>query len=296
MAKFLLAVTFISIGAGVAFGPATMPAAAVLGTLVLLAGFVLRRALVHIPDMEVGVVVGGPQGAFQRFLPPGRHWLLPFVERLAATISTAPGSLANVSHGVVVSGGLSLSVAWNLSYTLDPFQIPAPQAGKLARTLPRKTAVLAANHMHNVIQHVLGELTLDDLCQPGVHRRLERQVRQAAAERLAPFGIGVSRVMIGAIELPAHVRQALEAAQERRLQAEQEARALARLQQAVSQFSDTDMQRLLELERLHHMGQNGVTLMVPGTAAQVGTAQASTAQAGRPRTSPLRQPVVVSPH
>ncbi|MCA9969028.1 MAG: hypothetical protein KC425_02375, partial [Anaerolineales bacterium] len=137
---------------------------------------------------------------------------------------------------------------------------------------------------------------LDDLCQPGVHRRLERQVRQAAAERLAPFGIGVSRVMIGAIELPAHVRQALEAAQERRLQAEQEARALARLQQAVSQFSDTDMQRLLELERLHHMGQNGVTLVVPGTAAQVGTAQASTAQAGRPRTSPLRQPVVVSPH
>lgn len=289
MAKLLVTVAAISLITGMAFGAPTMPPAAVLAVMLLGVGGVLRRASVRIPEMEVGVVVG-PGGTFQRFLPPGRHWLLPLVERVTATISTAPASVAGQSQGVAISGGISLSVAWQLSFTLDPFQIPAPQAARLARTLPRKTAVLATSHMNNLIQHVLGDLTLDVLCAPGIHRRLERQVRQAAAERLAAFGIRVSRVMIGAIELPAHVRHALEAAHERQLQADQEARALTRLQQAVSQFSDSDMQRLLELERLHHLGQNGVTLVVPGTAVPADPAPA------RKRPSPLQQPVVLSPH
>jgi hypothetical protein len=66
---------------------------------------------------------------------------------------------------------------------------------------------------------------------------------------------------------------------------------LARLQQVVSQFSEADMQRLMELERIHTLGQNGVTLVYP-------TAVPQSEPAGRPsytrikRRTTLRQQTV----
>ncbi len=293
MFKLFFATAAATFFAGWFFGEWGLWVTAVSILLFVGVWLLLSRSLVRIPDMQVGVVFNAEAQRFLRFLPPGRHWIMPFAERVGEPISTAPGTLQGSSKGVQVSGGIPLTIDWSLNFSLNPWRIAPEKAPKLALSLPRKTAVLSTRQMDNLFQHVLGEYSVEDLIQPGAHRRLERQVRQQAAVRLAPFGIEISQVMIGAMELPLPVQTALEAAQERRLHAENEALALTRLQQAVSQFSELDMQRLLELERIHRLGQNGVALWY-SAVSDLSTYHEAQTPLARRRTVPLGQPFIMS--
>jgi regulator of protease activity HflC (stomatin/prohibitin superfamily) len=232
--------------------------------LILLAGWVLRRAaFVRIPEMEIGVVYDSGGRRFARFLPPGNHWLRPFAEQLTGTIATDSTAVQGRTHGLQTIGGLSLSVEWRLVYDLNPLRVPSDRQAKVARTLSANTAATVRHHVGNVLQHIISEYTIERLTRPGAPRQLEVEVKTAVDQRLRPLGFEIGRVMINAIELPPHVKAALETAHERQMQAENEAQALARLQQVVSQFSDADMQRLIELERIRHIGQHGVIFPYP---------------------------------
>ncbi|WP_420643466.1 SPFH domain-containing protein [Candidatus Leptofilum sp.] len=232
-----------------------------------------RFGLVQVPEMEVGVVFNKRRQAFARFMPPGRHAFNPLTEQFTHTIPTGSGSANGRCQTVQTSGGIALDVEWSVNFEIDPFQIKAAARPKLARNLPKKANSIVTKHLNNCLRHVIGELTVDQVCEPGATRRLERAVRQQLAARLSDAGFSFSRVMIGAIEMPRHVKAALEAAQERAVQTENEARALARLQQVVSQFSEDDMQRLMELERIHTLGQNGVALVYSTAVNQPKTAR-----------------------
>lgn len=247
------------------WGGAALVTTAVLGIALIALWLMWHNATAIVPEMRVGVVYRRDGERFVRFLPAGHHWLRPFVEQVKTTIPLNPGSANGRCYNIQTSGGLPLTIEWTLSYTLNPFRIPAEKRPKLARSLPTKSHGMAEKHMNNVLRHILSEYTIDQLTQPGTQRRLERQVRQALAERLANAGFEISRVMIGAIDMPEQVTAALAKVHERQLQADNEAKALWRLQQVVSQFSEGDMERLMELERIHMLGQNGVTLMyAPG--------------------------------
>jgi regulator of protease activity HflC (stomatin/prohibitin superfamily) len=263
MFKLIVTIPVMITFSVVFWGSPGLAATAALTALFLFVWVVKRGLYVRVPEMEVAVVYRVESKAFSRFLDTGRHWLIPFIECVESTISTAPETVQDRTESVQTVGGLSLAIEWSLAYTLNPFKVPADNQAKMARTLPRKAATVAKKHMSNCLQHVVDEYTLEQLCQPGAHKPLERQVRQLVAERLASLGFEVSRVMIGAIELPAHVRATLEAAHERQMQVENEAHALAHLQKVISHFSDADVQRLMELERIHLLGQNGVTLLYP---------------------------------
>lgn len=293
MFKLFWAIAATTFLAGWLFGELGLWVTAVFIIFISMTWLLLSQALVWVPDQQVGVVYQAAARRFLRFLPPGHHWIMPFVEQAGEPIATAPATLHGSSQGVQVSGGIPLTIAWTLSYSLNPWRIAPEKAAKLASSLPRKTAVIATRQMDNLFQHVLGEYTVEDLIQPGALRRLERRVRQQATVRLVPFGLEVSQVMVGAVELPAHIQTALETAQERRLQAENEALALARLQQAVSQFSEVDMQRLMELERIHRLGQNGVTLWYTAVADSPITSPAPHPSTRRPVT--YGQSIVMSP-
>ena len=226
--------------------------------------FVLARhwAYVRVPELEVGVVTRAGSQKFMRFLPPGGHWLLPFTEQAQSRIDLSPPTVKGKTAGLQTIGGLSLTIAWELAFSLDPLRVPARNQPKIARLLARKTAVTARNHLANSLHHIIGNYTIEQLTQPGVHQKLEEEVVRQAVRRLAPLGYDVSRVMIGAVDMPPHVKAALAAAHEQEMQTEVEARSLARLQKVISQFSDADMQRLIELERIHK-GQSGVLLPYP---------------------------------
>jgi len=260
-------------------------------SLLILLGLVAynQYGFVRIPEMEVGVLFNKHQQSFARFVPSGRHPVNPLTEQFSHTIPTGSGSANGRCLAAQTSGGIALDVEWSVNFDIDPFQIKASARPKLARNLPKKANSIVTKHLNNCVRHVLGEMTIDQVCEPGATRRLERAVRQQLTSRLSEAGFSFSRVMIGAIDMPRHVKAALEAAQERAVKTENEARSLARLQEVVSQFSEADMQRLMELERIHTLGQNGVTLVYPSTAHQSG-------KVGRPSFTGLnRKATVVRP-
>ena len=148
-------------------------------------------------------------------------------------------------------GGLTLKVEWSVSYSLEPERLSRQKQSQLALKLATKSTQILRKYCVNSLQHIVGDLSLSDISQPGVHALLERELRQQLRARLSDLGFKISKVMIGQIHLPEHVLAALEAAHERQLQAEQEAQTLERLHKVVSQFSEVEMRRLMELERIH---------------------------------------------
>ncbi len=216
----------------------------------------------RVPELELGVVTQAGSNKFLRFLPAGGHWLLPFKEQVQSRIDLSPPTVKGKTDGLQTIGGLSLMISWELAFSLDPMRVPAANQAKMARLLTKKTAVTARNHLSNSLHHILGNYTVEQLTLPGAHQKLEEEVMRQVVRRLSPLGYDISRVMIEAIDMPPQVKAALEAVHEQTMQREAEARALSRLQQVISGFSDADMQRLIELERIHK-GQSGVVLPYP---------------------------------
>ncbi len=275
MFKTFLPVIIVFAAVGLIWGDAVGVVTAVF-TLAIFAVWAVRRwVYVNVPELETAVVYRTDSETFAHFLAPGRHWIMPFAEKLGESISIASASVNGQCAQAETTGGIPLTIDWTLAYKLNPFRIPMENRPKLARSLPRKAATIARNHVNNCIRHVIGDYPVAALSQPGTIKRLEREVRQLAAARLADLGFEISRVMLGTIEMPPPVRAALTEAYGQQVRTEHEAQSLARLHQVVSQFSEADMQRLLELERIYKLGENGVAMFytpsqfVPPTPAVV---------------------------
>jgi regulator of protease activity HflC (stomatin/prohibitin superfamily) len=235
---------------------------AVFLSFMFLFWLVRRWAYVRVPELEIAVVKQMGSNKFLRFLPAGGHWVVPFKEDAKTRIDLSPPTVKGKTTGLQTIGGLSLIISWELAFSLDPLRVPPQNQAKIARLLAKKTAVTAQNHLSNTLHHIIGGYTIEHLTLPGAHQKLEAELLRQVTRRLSPLGYDVSRVMIGAIDMPPHVKAALETAHEQEMQRELEARALSRLQQVISQFSDADMERLIELERIHK-GQSGVVLPYP---------------------------------
>lgn len=216
-----------------------------------------RRAWVTVPEESAAVVVDADRGRFSRLLPPGRHRLRPFVERVEATlplgVETATGRCRAYSDG-----GLSLTLSWHAVYQLEPFRRQPAEQARLSRKLAHKHGQLLAREATAALQQVMSLTPLQALLGSGGRGRLERGARQVAAAELAGLGVTLKRLRVVDVELPADVTATLIAAHERAVAAESQAAALARLQTVINAFSETDMQRLTELERLRLLGQNGL--------------------------------------
>jgi hypothetical protein len=130
----------------------------------------------------------------------------------------------------------------------------------LARALPQYSEKIVRSQGNNCTARAISELPVSALTENGNRGRLERLIRGKLVKRLHPFGIQVFRVMVTGVELPTKVTASYEAAHERTIFANSEAQAMERLHEAISKFSDADMERLLLLKQLHEMGQNGVAM------------------------------------
>jgi regulator of protease activity HflC (stomatin/prohibitin superfamily) len=236
MIKLIIILTVGLVGAAFAWGGLLLWGSAVsLLTLLSLWAYT-KFGFIRIPEMEVGVVFDKRHQAFARFVPSGQHPFNPLTEQFSHTIPTGSGSANGRCLGAQTNGGIVLDVEWSVNFDIDPFQIKTAARPKLARNLPKKANSIVSKHLNNCLRHVIGEMTVDQLCEPGATRRLERAVRQQLTTRLSEAGFYFSRVMVGTIDMPRHVKAALEAAQERAVQTENEARSLARLHEVVSQF------------------------------------------------------------
>ncbi|MCB9421182.1 MAG: hypothetical protein H6667_15375 [Ardenticatenaceae bacterium] len=217
---------------------------------------------VRVPEMEVWTKYNRETKAFAGYLPPGRHWILPW-ERIGGKISTQAKMVGGKCLNTQTEGGITANVDWSATYKIVPSQIKLDLRSTMARTLPDFSEKMVRSHGNNCAARVISELPVADLTNHGNRSRLERRIRQLLVERLHPFGIQVFRVMVTGVELPAKVEATYQAAHERIVHAYSEAEALERLHQAVSKFSDADMERLVVLKQVHALGQNGVTMYMP---------------------------------
>ncbi|MEJ2749529.1 MAG: SPFH domain-containing protein [Anaerolineae bacterium] len=223
MFKTFLPIMMIFVAVGLIWG-GTVGLVTAVFTLALFPMWAARRWLyVTVPELETAVVYRTDGQTFARFLAPGRHWIMPLAEKLGESISTASGAVKGQCVNAETTGGIPLTIDWSLSYKLNPFRIPAENRPKLARSLPRKATTIARNHVNNCIRHVIGDYPVEALSEPGMIKRLEREVRQLAAARLADLGFEISRVMLGPVEMPSQVRMALAEAYEQQVRTEHEA-------------------------------------------------------------------------
>lgn len=248
--------------AGIAGGWSGVEVSALLILAGLAVWLVHRFLWVRVPEMEVWLKFNVESKAFGGYLTPGRHWLLPW-ERVEGKLSTQVKTVRGKCLQAQTQGGITAHVEWSASFTLNPRNISWDFWPQMARALPQHSDRIVRSHGNNCTALVVSELPVSALADNGGRGRLERMIRAELVERLHPFGVQVFRVMVTGVELPAHVNASLEKAHEREVYANSEAAALERLQKAVSQFSDADMERLLLLKQLHEMGENGVSLVMP---------------------------------
>lgn len=270
MLKFVLgSIAMLSIIVGTVWGWFALGIITTAVFLFTLAFYLKKEGHVVVPELTTAVVYRTKGQAFSHFLEPGQHWINPAKEHIEAYITTAGQSTSAKTAGIQAIGGLNLAVEWTLAYSIIPTKVSPDSRAKMARALPHKAAAIARQQINNCLHHVIGDYTLEQLCEPSAHRKLERAVRQLAYTRLAPLGFNISRLMIDAVHMPKHVLSALEAAHEREMHAEKEARALEKLQKVISRFSKDDMERLIELERIHMMGKHGFTVMYPTAESRI---------------------------
>jgi regulator of protease activity HflC (stomatin/prohibitin superfamily) len=213
--------------------------------------------------METAVVFNRETRAFSRFLLSGRHLLKFPLERVVAIVSTAPQNVNGRCKNAQTEEGVCVGLEFSVTYELFPGETEVALQPRMARFLPSGANGLVRNHASNCVMQVVNQKTVETFCQKGARSRVERELRDAIQERLRPFGISVYRVMVTNVDLPIPVQKALEEAHEHRVYAESEACGLERLHLALSQYSDVDVERLLQLRQLREMGQNGVTIHMP---------------------------------
>lgn len=224
--------------------------------------FINKYLWIRIPAMSTGLVYNRETKAFSRFLLPGRHWLRPF-EQIKAIASVASGMTNGECSRAQTDGGVMVGIKWSFAYRLNSAAIADDLRPNVANMLLKSIEPLFHTHVNNCITYLFDQHTVATICEHGARQRLERELRDLVAERLAPFGVQTYRVILKSIELPRDVNAAVEASHKQELLAESEARALERLHQVVSQYTDADMERLLQLRQLQEMGQHGVSLHVP---------------------------------
>ncbi len=230
--------------------------------LIVGAGLAYKALWVRVPELEVALVSHMGSKGFVRYLPAGHHFLFP-PERISSRISTAAETVRGKCIQALTHGGVTVTVNWSITYTINPRTIAAELWPDMAHILPRSANKLLRTHSNDCVGQVISELPTTALTDKGSRGRLGRQLRETLHERMTPFGIQIYSVMVMGVELPEQVQMALEAAHKRQIYANSEAAALEQLQRAVSQFSDEDMDRLLQLKQIHEMGQHGVAFQMP---------------------------------
>jgi hypothetical protein len=251
-----------------------------------------RGRIELIDEMEVGVIFNRFNNSFCRFeispepepgndcrdyrihrwTPFGLQWLklndpyhirLRWHEELTGKIPKKSQSTSGKLANIRTSDGVSVTIPWKVSYTVDVSQIPDFLRHKMARALPEHSDKVVAGRAERALKHLIENQTIQSLYQSSALQTLELQLSQNLYRQLSTPNLGFKNippkdVSLGPIEMPADVEHALETAHQRKIHTEMVAESLGRLKKAVGQFSEEDMKRLEKLEELRILEEKDV--------------------------------------
>ena len=226
-----------------------------LAVLVAIAAiFFIQSGIIVVPEMEVWILFNRQRKSFTRFLYPGFGWCFPKLEYIHDRISTKV-TVAKGSCQALTREGHLLSIDWMLTYQLVPENIAEDRQPGMARVLPSKADMLAKTSVNDCIRDLIEQRSIGELLEIGVQSRLKRDIRQRTSAEMMSSGFQVYRVTLGA-KLPERVSQTIEDAHRRLHQAQVDAEVYQIIRQSLDAFSDDDMRRLMELERIRTLAQS----------------------------------------
>lgn len=213
----------------------------------------LRQWLfVLVPEQSVAVVFNRERESLAHLLWPGRHFIVPGLQSVVKLLDTGPMTASDTTSGVHSADGIPHDVKWTLAFQLAPEHIATEQLPGVVRLLMQAPREVARAQTADCLRLVFGRFPADRLCGAKHRARVTCELQAEISRRLLSLGIQTTRIMLGEITPPADYQQSLTLAN-----------SLHALQCIVHAFTETDIQRLIELERLRLLGQNGVTLLYP---------------------------------
>lgn len=192
--------------------------------------------------------------------PVTRHKINPAIEVFSRDNILRKGTFdcSGTCNDIRTREGIPINIPWKLSFRIEVLRIFPGIEYKLARALPKNADKMLAGRMPQILQHVVGKKSVEEIYatqdQDGsAIKRLEDEIRSEILSRTG--GIGVTGIAqhdfkIGPIQLPAEIDRALRTAYKRTLHTKMMAKALNTLRQEISAFTEEDMDRITELERL----------------------------------------------
>ncbi len=219
----------------------------IIGMIVAVVGVAVaiqRQGMRLVPE-DYFVITVDRHGFIKRVLPAGRYLLLSPLERVELTLPTKTSLTGGWVPAVVTSDALSLKINWSGTYALRPDLITDNRSQRL-RGLPNAEKAIARN-VDLGLRRLIGDYPATELFNPAVRDRLERQLSQFIADKLAPLGVAVNGLNLQTIELPADVAEALN-----------KAKAIATLDNAIRQLDPTTrevVRGVYQLDEILHWDQ-----------------------------------------
>src|SRR4051795_2461029 len=191
-------------------GAPVTPALIALIVVALFVIIVLAKSVTIVPQAQAKVIER--LGRYSRTLPPGLSILVPFVDRVRATIDLREQVISFPPQPVITSDNLQVGID-----TVLYFQV----------TDPRLAVYGIANYITGMeqlttttLRNVVGGLNLEGALtgRDGINS----QLREVLDGTTGPWGLRVARVEIKAIEPPASIRDSME----KQLRADRDKRAI----------------------------------------------------------------------
>jgi hypothetical protein len=241
----------------------------------------IEASRVIVGELEVGTVFTRREGNFVRFLEPkrGPHWIDPFREKVGDPISIGTQSTSGTCEELRTQEGIPLSIDYNVSFSVNPFNALESIHYKMARALPKYAPNMVAGRVKHVLRHLVEQKSIHELYQAGAVKKLEEEVREEVTKRSEVLGVkalSANDMKLGPIRMPAQVEKAIKANYERKLQTTTSIDALNSLHAVISKFDERDMQRLAELEQLRVIENSSPVFMMDSLVKRVRETAAAT--------------------
>ncbi len=271
----------------------------IIGILLLIlagiaaAAYYLSKSILHLDEMEVGVIFNKRTGNFAYFIDSDvkdsekykfinnhekyfinkllhrenkfKHFINPFTEELKDTIKKGSYNGGGEADDLRTKEGIPVTIKWKFGFRLDVTKIKPGIEYKMGRALPQNADNMIRGKALHSLRHIIEQMSITELHQEDARKRLEEKLRLTTLPKIEFFGvIGVNpnnQVQIESITMPPGIEKALHTAHQRRLQTETVTEALNALRDAIRDYKDEDMARLAELERLRIIDENSAGLV-----------------------------------
>lgn len=170
---------------------------------------VLLRAIVIVPQARAAVVER--LGKFQAQWQAGLHFMVPFIDRVAAKIDLREQVVSFPPQPVITSDNVTVSIDSVVYYQVND---PARATYEIANFI-QAIEQLTVTTLRNVIGSMDLEATLTS------RDHINQQLRGVLDEATGKWGIRINRVELKAIEPPPSIQQAME----KQMRAERDKRA-----------------------------------------------------------------------